>query len=70
MVKSLPSGYRGKGSGTSPGTGGVGVGVPEEPLKSAGLQRLLVMLESEPLEKILNQPNLGGGQPADTANTH
>ena len=42
-------------------------GCQRSPSKAAGLQRLLVVLESEPFEKIFTQPSLGGGQPAEVS---
>lgn len=33
--------------------------------KATGLQKLLVVLEGEPLEEILAQPSLGTSQPAE-----
>ena len=47
----------------SRGTGGM----PEGPLESAGLQRLLVVLEGEPLEELLTQLSLGASQPAEVS---
>ena len=53
MVKRLPSGCRER-LRQKPDMGGW-----RGPLKTSGLQRLLVMLEGEPFEEILAQPTWG-----------
>lgn len=58
VVRKLPSGFREKFRHKANTRG-----KKRGPSKASRLQRLLVMLDSEPLEEILAQPNLGTGQP-------
>ena len=60
VVKMIPSGCR-KKLRQKPDTREMQRG----PSKALGLQRLLVVLEGEPLEEMLVQPSLGTSQPLD-----
>lgn len=61
LIKKLPSGFR-EGSGRSPDTREMQRG----PSKAAGVLRLSVKLQGEPVKKMLTQCPVGVSQPATT----